>query len=68
MYKNLDVNSQKITQIEITAVLSDPELSGAFLNSVNSSFKKRRKSHCCSSKKQVLVTESQALSGPEPLT
>ena len=43
MYKNLDVNSQKnITHSEITAVVSDPELSGAFLNSVNSSFTKKK--------------------------
>ena len=31
------------TQSELTAEMSDPELSGALLNSVNSSFKKKGK-------------------------
>ncbi len=31
------------TQIEITAELSDPKMSGAFLNSVHSSFKSEKK-------------------------
>ena len=43
----------KTTQSEITAELSDPEMSGAFLNSVNSPFKRKRKSHCCSSQGKV---------------
>jgi hypothetical protein len=43
----------KKTQSEITAELSDPEMSGAFLNSVNSPLKKKRKSHCCSSQGKV---------------
>jgi hypothetical protein len=32
----------KITESEIIAKLLDPELSGAFLNSVNSSFKNKK--------------------------
>ena len=39
--KNLDANNCKQTQSEITADMSDPEMSGAFLNSVNSYFKKK---------------------------
>jgi hypothetical protein len=47
-------NCKKKTQSEITAELSDPKMSGAFLNSVNSSFKsKKKKSHCCSSQGKV---------------
>ena len=37
--KNLVEKNCKKTESEITAELSDPELQGAFLNSVNSSFK-----------------------------
>jgi len=37
--KNLVAQNCKKTQSEITAKLSDPKLSGVFLNSVNSSFK-----------------------------
>jgi hypothetical protein len=38
--KNLVAKNCKKTQSEITAELSDPKMLGAFLNSVNSSFKK----------------------------
>jgi hypothetical protein len=34
-------NNCKQTQSEITADMSDPEMSGAFLNSVNSYFRKK---------------------------
>ena len=51
--KDLVAKNCKKTQSEITAKLSDPEMSGAFLNSVNSPLKKKRKSHCCSSQGKV---------------
>ncbi|KAL3789733.1 hypothetical protein HJC23_006726 [Cyclotella cryptica] len=41
--KNLAAKIEKNTQSEITAELSDPELSGAFLNSVNTSSKSQKK-------------------------
>ena len=41
--KNLVEKIQKITQCEIIVKLLDPEMSGAFLNSVNSSFKSKKK-------------------------
>jgi hypothetical protein len=41
--KNLVAKNYKKTQNEITAKLLDPELSGAFLNSVNSFFKSKKK-------------------------
>ena len=50
--KDLVAKNCKKTQSEITAELADPEMSGAFLNSVNSPLKKR-KSHCCSSQGKV---------------
>jgi hypothetical protein len=51
--KNLGEKLQK-TQSEIPAKMLNPKMSGAFLDSVNSSFKaKIRKSHCCSSQGKV---------------
>ena len=41
--KNLVAKTCKNTQSELTAELSDPELSGALLNSVNSSFNSKQK-------------------------
>ena len=41
--KNLVAKKLQKTQSEITAKLSDPEMSGAFLNSVNSSFESKKK-------------------------
>ena len=45
------------TQSELTVELSDPELSGALLNSVNS-FLKERKSHYCSRNKKSKVSQA----------
>jgi hypothetical protein len=43
MIKNLFAIKLQKTQSEIAAELSDHEMSGAFLNSVNSSFKSKKK-------------------------
>ena len=53
------------TQSELTAKVSDPKLSGALLNSVNSSSNTRRISHYCNRRKQSKVskaTENQTMS------
>ena len=50
------------TQSELIAELSDPELLGALLNSVSSSYK--RKSHCCNIQSKVAkVTGDQTMLG-----
>jgi hypothetical protein len=51
--KDLVAKIAKKTKSEITAELSDPEMLGDFLNSVNSPLKKRRKSHFCSCQGKV---------------
>ena len=51
--KDLVVKNCQKTQSEITAELSDHEMLGAFLNSVNSPLNKKGKSHCCSNQGKV---------------
>jgi hypothetical protein len=51
----------KKTQSEITAELSDPEMSGAFLNSVNSPLKKKKgRVTAVVAKARYKATENQA--------
>ncbi len=58
--KDLVAKNCKKTQSEITAELSDPEMSGAFLNSVNSPLKKKGRVTAVVAKARYKATENQA--------